>query len=751
MIETGRKTLVTLALIAFAWVLVGCVPDKPDPNAPALNVFLGMVDSNGNKSSVVRAGSPLTATATVFDRDGNPVKGVVVEFSAKVAKVDPPSALTDSSGKARVQLLYQEGAAGGGQEGGSGGGTPAPQALLPGGVAKALGGDKLIATVTDADGNTYQAEMGYEVRAPDFSIGSPGGDGRFREGVLALSRESIQAGESITVTAYLIHSDDRTPVNAPLFVKFSSACADIGQATIDPQVQLDGFGRATAKYTAGCTGTDTIIASLDFGGGTFTATANVSITSSSVERIEFLGIDDGDGNGFELAPGFMAIRGLGHRANAPEFVKAKFRVTDVFGNPAPNRRVEFDLTTAVGGIQVTPAQDFTNANGEVEVLVRSGSVSAETRVVASTINAQGQSRSALSDTIFISLFVADADSFSISQDGFNVEAGSFDGTEVKFTVRAADMNNHAVRPGTVIAFRASHGRIQPSCTTTDDTGTCEVTWVSQDPRPKSGLVAILAYVEGVESFSDENGNGVFDRGEPYWNLPEAWVDSNFNGTRDVGEPYVDFNVDGRWNDGQGDGGTETEYAQYNGLLVSDKAFGLLGLPGQVPTASRALRTLNVFEQGLIIASSSNAAISADPASVNVSTPASTADPDKATGTDGSCGSDDIVGPANPGDPAPVVPTPLDCAQTMTVTVTDENGLPLPAGTTITATAVGGGFKLEGTTSVEVPQIRNPANGAVSLSFKVVDEQAGQDDPGTVEVKVVTPLGVETAASFDVDA
>ncbi|HHB12566.1 MAG TPA: hypothetical protein ENK62_05145 [Chromatiales bacterium] len=743
MIEPGRKALVALALLAFTWMLAGCLPDKKDPNAPAFQVFLGMVDATGKPSTVVRAGAPLTATATVFDQDGNPVKGVVVSFTATVARVEPPTALTDSNGKARVQLLYQE-------EGGGGGGEqpPAqPQALLSG--AGLLGGDKLVASVTDPAGNTIQAEKGYEVRPPDFAMGSPGPNG-FQEGVLEVSSDTVSAGESITVTAYLVHAGDKTPVNAPLFVNFSSACADIGQAQIDPSVQLDGAGRAIAKYTAGCTGTDTILATLNFGGGTFTATANVAVQSSSVERIEFLGIDDGDGNGFELAPGFMAIRGLGHRANAPEFVKVKFRVTDAFGNPAPNRRVEFDLTTAVGGIQVNPAQDFTNASGEVEVMVQTGSVSAETRVVASTINSQGQSRSALSDTIFVSLFVADADSFSLSQDGFNVEAGSFDGTEVEFTVRAADMNNHAVRPGTVIAFRASHGRIEPSCTTTDDTGTCTVTWTSQDPRPESGLVAILAYVEGVESFSDENGNGVFDAGEPYWNLPEAWVDTNFNGTRDVGEPYVDFNVDGRWNDGVGDGGTETEYAKYNGLLVSDKAFGLLGVPGDIPLASSQLRTINLLEQSMVIASSSTAEITASPASPNVSTPLATDDPDQATGSNASCGSDDIVGPANPGDPAPVVPTPLDCAITMTVTATDINGLPLPQGTTITATGTGG-FTLQGTTSVTVPEIRNPAAGAVTMSFKIVDSQPGQDDPGTVEVKAVTPLGVETTASFDVDA
>ncbi len=738
MLETRRNVFLPLALIAWAWLLVGCLPAANDPNAPALQVFLGMVDATGQPSTVVRAGEPLTATATVFNKDGDPVKGLVVSFTANVAKVDPPTALTDSNGKARVQLLFQDQAP-----------EPEPQPLLPGGVAKLLGGDTLVATVKDADGNTFTAEMGYEVRAPNYSIGSPGSDGRFQEGVLEVARPSLQAGESTTVTAYLVHSDDLTPVNAPLFVDFSSACADIGQATIDARVQLDGSGRATAKYTAGCTGTDTILASLDFGGGTFTATANVSIDSSTVERIEFLGIDDGDGNGFELAPGFMAIRGLGHRANAPEFVKVKFRVTDAFGNPAPNRRVEFDLTTAVGGIQVTPTQDFTNADGEVEVLVQTGSVSAETRVVATTINSQGQSRSALSDTIFVSLFVADADSFSLSQDAFNVEAGDFDGTEVTFTVRAADMNNHAVRPGTVIAFRASHGRIQPSCTTTDDTGVCTVTWSSQDPRPASGLVAILAYVEGVETFSDENGNGVFDRGEPYWNLPEAWVDNNFNGVRDAGEAFIDFNIDGRWNDGMGDGGTETEYAQYNGLLVSDKAFGILGTPGQVPTASRVLRTLNVFELGLVIASSSSAAITASPASVNVSTPVLVSDPADATGNDTSCGSDDRILPADPNNPPPV-PTALDCAVTMTVTATDKNGLPLPKDTTITATA-NGGFTLDGTTSITVPEIRDPNNGAVSMTFKIIDAQPGQDEPGTVDVKVVTPLEVETTASFDVDA
>jgi len=45
---------------------------------------------------------------------------------------------------------------------------------------------------------------------------------------------------------------------------------------------------------------------------------------------------------------------------------------------------------------------------------------------------------------------------------------------------------------------------------------------------------VLAFAQGEESFTDSNGNGQYDFGEPFVDLPEAWLDKNEDGVFDNG-------------------------------------------------------------------------------------------------------------------------------------------------------------------------------------------------------------------------
>ncbi len=58
-------------------------------------------------------------------------------------------------------------------------------------------------------------------------------------------------------------------------------------------------------------------------------------------------------------------------------------------------------------------------------------------------------------------------------------------------------------------------------------------------NPRDGLVTIIAYVQGEEYFSDDNGNGTWDPGEQFFDQAEPFVDANDNGVRDAGEDYQD--------------------------------------------------------------------------------------------------------------------------------------------------------------------------------------------------------------------
>lgn len=72
-------------------------------------------------------------------------------------------------------------------------------------------------------------------------------------------------------------------------------------------------------------------------------------------------------------------------------------------------------------------------------------------------------------------------------------------------------------------------------------------------NPRDGLVTLVAYTTGEESYTDTNGNGQYDEGEPFEDIGEPFADYNDSGTWDSGEPFVDVNgnktydgPNGRW-------------------------------------------------------------------------------------------------------------------------------------------------------------------------------------------------------------
>jgi hypothetical protein len=70
-------------------------------------------------------------------------------------------------------------------------------------------------------------------------------------------------------------------------------------------------------------------------------------------------------------------------------------------------------------------------------------------------------------------------------------------------------------------------------------------------NPRDGIVSVIAMMAGEEGFIDKNGDGTFNQGEPFIDLPEPFVDSNDNGVQDSGEFFQDLNNDTRWNAANG--------------------------------------------------------------------------------------------------------------------------------------------------------------------------------------------------------
>ena len=154
---------------------------------------------------------------------------------------------------------------------------------------------------------------------------------------------------------------------------------------------------------------------------------------------------------------------------------------------------------------------------------------------------------------------ADQDSFSFSAfETFSAEAWQYDGETIELYVMVADRYNHPVVDGTVVNFYAESGSIDTYCATTN--GACNVTWTSQAPRPKNGLVTIMASTRGNESFADANDDSLFNANDILQDLTEAYLDANENGVFDWGELFLDNNGDGIFTGKDG---------KYNGVLCED--------------------------------------------------------------------------------------------------------------------------------------------------------------------------------------
>ncbi len=119
----------------------------------------------------------------------------------------------------------------------------------------------------------------------------------------------------------------------------------------------------------------------------------------------------------------------------------------------------------------------------------------------------------------------------------------FTKTDVTMTVFIADRNNQILTDEHTVFFRTEYGVIEPSCIT--ENGSCEVTW-SAIKRPEAGgpgsdlAVTIVAYTVGEESFTDTNGDGIFDDSDTtFVDLEEPYVDADESDTFTAGDGIID--------------------------------------------------------------------------------------------------------------------------------------------------------------------------------------------------------------------
>jgi len=663
-----RKFLLSI-VVGFA--LAGCGGDsedafRPPPDStlpPGSNAAVTQLSVSASAPNMPSDGTaPVTITAFARDVNNVLVGNVPVTFTATSGGLSGAAPMTGANGEATVTL-----------------GTAGDSATRTITVTATSG--TLTATVPVQVVNTGTTPLA-------VSLGSGTGTS-FQAGVLALTSSNLSSGGSTSIQAVLQQSDGSLYTQSSS-INFSSPCAAQSLASITPNPAVTTSGIANVTYSAtGCSGSDVITATAVVGGATTTATATVTVAPGVIGSIVFV----------SATPANIALRGTGN-TDHPETSTVIFRVLDQAGGPRVGTTVNFALNTTVGGSSLSPATAQSDANGNVQTVVQGGTVATSVRVTATVQNVT-PILSTQSSQLTITTGIPDQDSFSLAVQCQNVEAWNVDGVVVPVTARLSDRFNNPVPMGTAVTLQAEGGSIVSQCQTGTGTsiGACSVNWTSSNPRPaasppttpvgdaRAGRATILATAIGEESFTDTNGNGSFNNGENFVDLPERFLDENENGVRDSFEPIYDFNNNSIYDPLDGD---------FNGVLCLDDT-------GRCSTNV----TTGISAANLIIMSDTQASFTASEPPNGAQLPV-----------------DDGVAP--PEDPIPAPGSGI-----VNIEVRDLNGNPMAAGTTIAGSVTGTGITLGTPNSYTVPCTTEP----ISYGFNII--KAAGATTGTLTLTITS--------------
>lgn len=520
---------------------------------------------------------------------------------------------------------------------------------------------------TGSDGNSED---------PDSETGSTLQFGAFIDDVFSNGSLSVDLadgtavapGSAVTVTAAIV-DEQMDYYREEITVSFSSTYADEGLAAFSEETVTSSSGIVTTIYTAGdTTGTDTLIARVTIDGETFEASDSIYIGQAAVGHLQFI----------SATPETIALKNTGGPSRSETSVLV-FQITDDSGEALSGKRINFQLSTDVGGLSLSRENAVSDSEGQVQTTVNSGTVPTHVRVLAS-IAKSDPLVSIVSDELLISTGLPDQNSISLGSDILNPEAWNYNNVEVKIVFNAADHFNNFVPDGTVVYFTSEGGSIDDSCTL--ENGVCEVTWRSGNPRPSDGRVTYLAFCIGEESFTDMNSNGNFD------------PDDLFDESTDMGEPFRDDDESGDWTEGEqfwdydNDGTLTQANGIYNGSLCSEEA------------EAQGLCTRELIytqAEGILVLSGSYAVITFDTDKVEL----------------------------DEGDRALVI-----------ITIADQNNNPMPSGSQVTITATNGTL-LAGSTSFQLP---NTTSSEPAKTWVIIEPSSGDGSYGYIEVDVETPFG-----------
>ncbi|WP_017445701.1 Ig-like domain-containing protein [Gayadomonas joobiniege] len=511
----------------------------------------------------VRLNSPRTVIVRVTD-NGVGIGNLLVNIETDNGTINPASGrvLTNANGYAYADISMSE-----------------------------ISGAGLVTVTLPTSTASGSATTTVDIGAVDIVMGNEDDNGEFKNEIIARDIDGskidiLQPGRTAILEVNIIDAESGQPYLQPVEVNFSSACASTEPATARLDSTVTAYnGVARAIYVAdGCINQDQILATADAGTRSLTATGTIELGDVPADSIVFESVEI-DGEVVTDNP-TIGLKGNG----AQEKARLNFKVFDQFGNAKPGQTIRFSLansigdTTGLGGVTLSPSEAVSFTDGSVFVTVESGRVANPIVVIAELIDESGDVQaSGVSRSLAAITGIGDQNSTAFVAESLNIEAWGIAGVENKLTLFLADHNNHPVLDGTSAVFRTDTGMIDGSCTTLD--GVCVVNWKSSNPvlngndlingfcdvgndndpsndipvdgkpcfgpvadtdndgdfdsndvqgplqiaHPRQGRVSVLAYSKGEESFVDANANGIYDAGETFYNLGEAFLDDNADG------------------------------------------------------------------------------------------------------------------------------------------------------------------------------------------------------------------------------
>lgn len=283
-----------------------------------------------------------------------------------------------------------------------------------------------------------------------------------------------------------------------------------------------------------------------FGGGidrilASTVTVNVSSSGPGPSAGEPASVH------FEGAtPSVIGVRGSGR----PEQSTLSFSVRDPFDEPLAGVTVVFSLN-GLGGARLGSDLVETDASGIARTTVISGNRAETLQVTAAVDSDDDNNFDLVTQVSAVNVVGAppSSDRLSLAVEHLNVAGRVFFGLEDGVTAFLNDRFGNAVPEGTTVNFTTNGASVFDQLSTSNS-GRASTTLISEGGVPDNGIITVLATTRGEETFIDANGNGIYDSGEIFFDVPEPFIDFNGNGQFDPPEPFTDSNANGRHDAGE---------------------------------------------------------------------------------------------------------------------------------------------------------------------------------------------------------